>query len=300
MTTSLKSVFIVTKPTFYEYLLEVNDKRLLGLIESGDENTRRTLRAHEAHHRSLELVRFELRLRGIDFVELSRDNLKPLPDTTDLVISVGGDGTFLSVSHQVGTKTRILGVNSAPESSHGHYCVADAANFAAVLDEILSGTRKTVRLSRLQLVLAGKALPELVLNEVLIADASPAGSSRYKLQVDNAVELQLSSGLLVATAAGSTGSIRSAGGRVLPIASTRFQYRVRDPFVKPGGKTLLRQGVVPRTTRMHVVSDMQDGRLFIDGKNLVYDFPRGEHLTIVSSRENDLIAYVNRDCHQRY
>ena len=56
----------------------------------------------------------------------------------DLIITIGGDGTFLRASHCVetaadGGSVPMLGINSAPRSSVGFFCAATADDFPAAL-----------------------------------------------------------------------------------------------------------------------------------------------------------------------
>ncbi len=124
-----------------------------------------------------------------------------------------------------------LGVNSSRSSSFGHLCAANENNLAKVLDDIQSDNMKTCRLTRLELRLNGKLLPELALNELLIAHSHPAATSRYLISLHGKKEEHRSSGIWVGTATGSSGSIRSAGGTVLPITEAKYEYLVREPCI---------------------------------------------------------------------
>ena len=55
--------------------------------------------AHEEHYSALEKVHEELKKAGIEFESLGRVEVDGLIENVDLVISVGGDGTFLDASH---------------------------------------------------------------------------------------------------------------------------------------------------------------------------------------------------------
>src|SRR5688572_12007569 len=100
-------------------------------------------------------------------------------DTSDaaLVVSVGGDGTLLAASHNVG-QVPILGVNSAPEHSVGFFCAAHRGNVRTMLAEALAGTIVKVRLTRMAVAVNGRIRSRRVLNEALFCHASPAATSR--------------------------------------------------------------------------------------------------------------------------
>ena len=80
--------------------------------------------------------------------------------------------------------------------------------------------------TRLAIDLEGRRL-QPALNDVLVAHVQPAATSRYRLTLGRRSEEHRSSGLWVATAAGSTAGIRSAGGRPMPLTSRRIQFRAR-------------------------------------------------------------------------
>jgi NAD kinase len=101
-------------------------------------------------------------------------------------------------------------------SSHGHWCLANRGNFPQVLDDILSGTRLPLPIMRLAVAVSGTVLAEPIVNEVCICDPSPAGTTRFQLEVRGVVEELRSSGILIGPGSGSTGWMRSAGGVILP------------------------------------------------------------------------------------
>ncbi|MBC7999795.1 MAG: hypothetical protein IAF58_17710, partial [Leptolyngbya sp.] len=170
----------------------------------------------------------------------------------------------------------------------------------AVLDQVLAGTRRWYRLARLELVLNGTALPVPVLNEVLIHDLSPAGTCRYILAIGEEKEIQRSSGIYISPASGSTAVNRSAGGKILPITQRQFQYLVREPGMRPDEKWNLRGGILSPTADVRVISQMTDGRLYVDGKyGYVHEFLRGDEL-IVRLHPQDVRAFIDPAINKRY
>jgi NAD kinase len=132
-----------------------------------------------------------------------------------------------------------------------------------------------------------------------VAHKHPAGTSRYYLTVAGEVVQQKCSGLIVAAPAGSTGFLRSEGGIILPITARQYTFVERAPFLKIGEAAAMKTGVVNGSEKLLIVSQMQDGKLFIDGDHIEYDFPRGATLTVAAGG-NDLLAYVDPDCHSVY
>lgn len=191
----------------------------------------------------------------------------------DLIITIGGDGTFLTVArHVVGTP--LFGVNSSPTTSTGHYCAATALTFAQRLDDVLADRVQPTALTRIAVEVdaasgptttdpAPSALP--VLNDVLFAHRVPVASTRYALRLGERSELQLSSGIWVATASGSTGGIGSAGGEIMRMDDPRLQFRVREPYTRGTTSPTLLSGFVDGVERLEIVSRNDKNALFLDG-----------------------------------
>ena len=279
----LRKVLVLhKKSTFQLQALEHRERRFVRLLEQGHEAVTRVKQAHSEHLETLELLEKELRRRQIEYTVVARSRLTQPVEDIDLLISVGGDGTFLDASHFL-DDVPILGTNSSRSSSFGHLCAADENNIGSILDEIDSGARQPCSLMRLELYLNGELLPELCLNEVLIAHNHPAATSRYFIVVSGKKEEQRSSGVWIGTATGSTGSIRSAGGDVLPITDKRVQYLVREPCMRPGENWLKLRGILEDKEPIKLVSQMRTGGIFVDGPHINYQFYLGDELVIKPS-----------------
>jgi len=212
-----------------------------------------------------------------------------------LVITVGGDGTLLATSHWV-TGAALLGVNSAPRSSVGYLSLARRVGLARILARIAAGDLLPQRVIRLEVVLqegleeglkegtGGRLLPP-ALNDVLIAHEQPAATSRYQLRLGRKAEEHRSSGLWVATAAGSTAGLRSAGGEAMPLAARRLQFRARELYRVRDHGTALESGFVEPGQELVVESAMEAGWLFIDGARMATRFPFGARAVFRVARE---------------
>ncbi len=269
--------------------------RAASLAKEGDATAKRLLAADAEHNRTVEEVRRALRHRKITFAESPLINLdarlKGQLAIADLVISIGGDGTALGASHYI-RRGAMLGVNSAPGDSVGHFCSVNRKNFAERLDAILTGKWKTKELARLQITLDEKPLPELALNDVLIAHECPASTTRYLLKVGRREEEHRSSGIWISTAAGSTAGIGSAGGRRMPRGSRRIQFLVRELYREPKRSYSLTRGFIEADDEIIVASKMAAGELYIDGAKTRYEFQFGARARI-SAAEHGLKIFLN-------
>jgi NAD+ kinase len=261
--------------------------RVAHFAERGDATAHRILKADATHQRTVKTVLASLQKGGVTptVVALPRltANIKQQIARADLTITIGGDGTALGASHYV-RHGALLGVNSAPGDSVGHFCCVQQGNFAERFEALRSGQWQPVALTRLAVTLDEKPLPELALNDVLIAHDSPAATTRYLLQLGEHEEEQRSSGIWISTAAGSTAGIRSAGGRKMPLRSERLQYLVRELYRETHDRQQrdyqLTRGLIAKDATLAIASKMPDGWLYIDGARTAYRFPFGARATV--------------------
>jgi NAD+ kinase len=225
---------------------------------------RRWKQAHQDHVRTLETVVTSLERLGVEPWVVHGPQLAFDSRGAALVVTVGGDGTLLAASHHV-CGVPILGVNSAPAHSIGFFCAARRSNVAQLLTRALGGELESIELARMQVSMDERIVSKRVLNEALFCHAIPAATSRYIVRLGRRSEEQRSSGVWVGTAAGSTGALRSAGGRVLPLSSRALELVVRDPYLGEDRPYRWEKVVVSPGKAISVQNKMQDARLFLDG-----------------------------------
>ena len=273
---SRASILVVHKLSRYDQLvLREHDEHVTQLIEQQDVSVSRLLRSHEAHTRSLEIVTEALAALGATFDVCPRGEAQGI-EAYDLVITVGGDGTVLDLSHQV-AHTPVLAINSDPEASVGYFCAGTAARAEALIERALDGAWKPTQLRRFAAQIDDQRTPP-VLNELLVCHANPAAVSSYIVRIDGHEESQRSSGVWIATPAGSTAAIRSAGGLVVPLEYDHFQYVVREPYATLQRTYRQLKGIHPFGARMEIISKMRHGRVFIDGPHIQVPFDIGARL----------------------
>lgn len=280
MTAQTPHILITHKVSSYEqFVLEEEDRGVADLIAAGDISVRSLERSHRAHARSLETICEYLLKRGYTY-EMRPRGEPGGTEEFDLVISVGGDGTALDISHRI-TNTPLLAINSDPDSSIGYFCAGTARDFPELLARTLEQTWQPFKLRRFRMRINGEICSVPALNDVLIAHHNPAAVSRYLLTINgNEPEEQKSSGIWISTPAGSTAAIRSAGGYVLPLDSQRLQYLVREPYPMAGRSYHFLKGIRPLGERFEVISKMAEGRIFIDGPHITHSFSIGDVVDI--------------------
>jgi len=237
---------------------------------------------HRRHYETLEQVRKVL--RGFGVAECMAERERRLNcDSYDLVVTVGGDGTFLAASKYIDRQT-VLGVNSNPRHSVGRFCAALGRTFEGLMRSLLEGRAEVRKLNRMSVSLNARPLGLEVLNDVLVCHQNPSAMSHYSLQIGPRCEYQHSSGLWVSTAAGSTGAVKSAGGCVMPLESAKLQYRPRELFQAPGRTCRLKGGCVDGKKGIKIVSDMESGVVFVDGSHTHLPLARAETLRLTNAR----------------
>lgn len=278
-TKPIRRLLIVYKKSSYEaHALDKKDKNFLRLLQERSVVLRRSKSTHDLHVESFETIKNHLRHLKIPFDVRLRYKLRPILGY-DLIITIGGDGTFLETSHYL-QEGIILGVNSVPNDSVGFFCRATAENFLDKIYHYIRGKARTQIFQRLKITIDGKKQAPLALNDILFASQNPAGTTRYVLKIGKKPEEQKSSGLWISTAAGSTAATKSAGGTSLPLNSRKIQYVVREPYEPHGKKYQLLKKVLGPQKSIEILSMMDDAAIFVDGPHIIYPIRRGSTVSI--------------------
>ena len=144
-----KALLVYKKSAYEAYFMEYKRKHFATLSKSGDIGLQHIRRAHEAHYESLEFIESTLKKRRIKYLRAFRGG-RFNEKSFDLIISVGGDGTFLDAAKNVSNKF-ILGVNSDLGHSVGKYCSANKRSFEHVLNRILHDKLEWVGINRIKI-----------------------------------------------------------------------------------------------------------------------------------------------------
>ncbi|MCX8202684.1 MAG: NAD(+)/NADH kinase [Candidatus Micrarchaeota archaeon] len=217
------------------------------------------------HKMTLKEVKRVLKKYKIGAVFIKKESeKKKLPRETDLVISVGGDGTFIDASHLIKDDTLIMGVNSDPSSSEGAHTNVTRKDFEKRIKQILDGDFSVEKWTRLEVTINSSKKKEYALNEVYVGASHIYNTSRYSLYVKGTWERQKSSGILISTGCGSTAWYASAGGRPFSKTAKEARFIVREPYcghLVCGRKI---NGTVKMGEELKIKSEMRDGIVAID------------------------------------
>lgn len=275
---SAPRVLVIYKKSVYRtHVQERRTSRVRDLLDLGSPVVDRVLRAHEEHSDTLERVRSTLKRLGARATFRFRREVGATSGF-DLVVTVGGDGTLLWVSHAVGA-TPVLCVNSAPHDSVGFFAGAAGPQVEDRLAAALRGRLRATHLQRVAVSVDGRLIETRVLNDVLLCHENPAAMSRYTIQHGRRREDHKSSGIWIGPAAGSTAAQLSAGGRLLPPRSRMIQWVVREPY-DPRETYRLVRGLIHPGERFLIHSRMHEARMYVDGPYRMHRVRLGEVVTV--------------------
>ncbi len=217
---------------------------------------------------------------GGELIEKFSD-LKELSDTPDLVLSVGGDGTFLETMLKVrGYGIPIAGVNTG---RMGFLANISEEEIGHSIDLLCGGDYQVIERSLVEITKPGGLFDpgsSTALNEVTIQKSDPSMIT-INVYVDGAyLNTYWADGLIISTATGSTAYNLSVGG---PILSPEDESIIISPIsphnltIRPiiiSGESNLRMNVEGRTDSYIATCDFRSRRL-----------PFSEEISISRSKE---------------
>jgi NAD+ kinase len=213
-----------------------------------------------------QLVR-EFRKRGIDVLVYRKTiegktlmegeevfaGLKSLKNVPGLVLSVGGDGTFLETALNVmNTGIPVAGVNTGRMGFLANISVEEIDN---AIDMLCRGEYEIIERSLLEITappgLFGNSSP-LALNEITVQKADPSMITINVFVDDIYLNTYWADGLIVSTATGSTAYNLSVGG----------------PILSPGDQSIIISPISPHnlTIRPIILSGDSRLRMVIEGR----------------------------------
>jgi NAD kinase len=210
----------------------------------------------------------------VKFDELKKEDF----GSNDLVITFGGDGTFVKAANLI-NDSFLLGINSNPEESEGALTNLNLYEIDKI-KEILNGDFDILKRHRVKVKLNGIFLEELALNEVYVGAFSQFHSSRYKIKFRGEEEEHRSSGIIVSTGTGSPAWFYSAGGEIFNHDEEKLSFIVREPYF---GKRIftpkILKGDLLKGEKLIIESKRNFGGL-VAVNETTYDFNEGDIIEI--------------------
>lgn len=263
-------------------------------------------REHKVFYESLKEVQNGLK-KVLKYKVLDRSFIPTyLFNDHDLVVVIGQDGLVANTAKYVNNQP-IVAVNPDPSSYTGVLLPYSAATFKNALNSIMAGTHKFKTVTMAEAVMDdGQRL--LAFNDFFIG-ASSHVSARYKLTYNGATEIQSSSGVLVATGAGSTGWLSSvfnmaynvnqyfrSGSKPRQVSmdwnAGHLLFVVREPYASVNTQVALGFGRIDQNRTLHIESHMAgNGVIFSDGIEADHlEFNTGHSVRIGVAKEKARIV----------
>jgi len=198
----------------------------------------------------------------------------------DIVVALGQDGLVANTMKYLDGQP-LVGVNPDPARYDGILLPFRTDDLATVLPDVARDRRATKSVTMAKATLSDRQ--ELyAVNDLFVGPKSHT-SARYEIRVDDASEIQSSSGIIISTGLGSTawmksivtGALAIAGGagakrngayRPMPWDAERLIFAVREPFPSVSSKTSIVFGAIQEGKDLRLRSLMpENGVIFSDG-----------------------------------
>ncbi len=274
----IDKVLISTKKTALEHFKERVDflEKQLPVIDM--ENLQKE---YEEHYNSLNCIEETLFQYGIEFDVTCNPyaEYKKFQDN-DLIICVGGDGTVLNSVNHIQEKIPILAIKSSTKST-GALCDVCDEKFEFTLEKILNDDFELKEWTRAEGIFKSKS--SYALNEIFVGAKHSPSMTKYEIEIGDEVEIQMSSGIVIATGAGSTGwynNIYGSDGK-FPRTAKELRYIVREHKIENNYKMI--KGHINSGETIRIKSHINvDGCISFDGscKERMLDFNRGDVLEV--------------------
>ena len=183
---------------------------------------------------------------------------KEINKESDIVITVGGDGTILRALENIDKP--IFAINSG---GMGFLTEVDSKDAIRELKRVVDGDYNVEERAKLKVMVDGKRLPDAA-NEVTVQTARIAKIIYLEVYVENElIEAFGADGVIIATPTGSTSYALSAGGPILDPSVGGMVIAPLAPF-----KLSARPWVVPLDKKVGIklVHKSKESKIVIDGE----------------------------------
>ncbi len=247
----------------------------------------------EKRHIGIHLPEYDI-IRGESLYRLTVPRDQFVKDA-DLVIVIGGDGTFLRTARLFcGTGKPIFGIN---RGRLGFLTEFSPLEYPVHLENVLQGRYSTVERLVLEVALfrEGKELvSQCFLNDAVIHKGSFSRPIRLELEIDgNFFSSYTGDGLIISTPTGSTAYALSAGGPI--ITPTEAKIFLLNPICPHS--LAMRPMIIPASSdfRARIASDYKNLLLTIDGQEVIGIDGKDEIIIRQSNKNINLITHPEKN-----
>jgi NAD kinase len=261
------------------------------------EEARKTIFSNFEEHRKHALIsahkkqeRFEEQLKSIckelslQVTYIREDEVEEYTTTSyDLVMTCGGDGTFLNAA-QLFDKQPLIGLNSdfhddPAKGSIGGLTILNHTNLEEGLTKIKNKEYHIEQWKRLYITINGKRMPDLAVNDIYVGSPLAYATSHFEVFWDGQIEqFKGCSGMLATTGMGSNSWFKHAQGTPFANKLPIFGFLIRDPNVDRHSR--FTKGIVPEGKELIIKPHRSDYVVSIDSKPHNYELHETDVLGI--------------------
>ncbi|MBB6452120.1 NAD+ kinase [Salirhabdus euzebyi] len=195
-----------------------------------------------------------------DLAQNNNFNIVTEAENANIIISVGGDGTFLQAVRKTGFRQDCLYVGIKYEEEAGLYCDFDLDSFDSMVDVMLNQDLEVRRFPVIDVAINGDEARFHCLNELSIRSSIIKSFVLDVFIDDTHFEKFRGDGLVVATPTGSTGYNKSTNGAVVDPKIPCFQVTelasLNNNMYRTLGSSFILSG--ERKLRLEVIQDGND------------------------------------------
>ncbi len=207
----------------------------------------------------------------------------------DLVVVIGGDGTFLKASH-LNKDLPMVGINPHPDTREGFYSQMTINNFEEKIRMVLDKKYKIIDMLRLKAEINNMPIKQLVLNEVYIGDITPYNVFNYEITVKGKKEFQRGSGVIIGTPTGSYAWLKSSGGELMRLNDKKYQFVARELYEGKHTKDYrITKGILDFDESIEIIVK-SPGIAVVDSRGPEIGLKISDHIIISTSK--DYLRYI--------
>jgi NAD+ kinase len=240
----------------------------------------------DLHQRNAKFVVDEAAANGLNLEPAYVQPVTEIPNIATLILSFGGDGTFLRAARTVGERRiPILGVNLGP--GLGYLTELGWNEFHSALDRILAGRFRVEERMTLAAFAGDDPHPLCTsLNDIIVGHQNISRTTQLEVLIDgHPVTIYRCDGLIIASPTGSTAYSLSVGG---PIVEPTLNVMLVTP-ISP--HTLTMRPVVISSERIIEIRAGENAALAADGET-VKMLKAGSSIRVGRADYNTLIASI--------
>ncbi|MFA5797856.1 MAG: hypothetical protein WC916_07545 [Candidatus Woesearchaeota archaeon] len=206
---NISHVLIINKETKLDYAMvdynEQNIDTLLHILKDERQDTKILLEEHDSQRKTLDQVTRLLQQHNINYTIIQKSQSKKNDyQNTDLIMPVGGDGTFLGAAPYVEDERMFFGVNSYPQLSSGRFMAATKETFEKKFSNFLAGDFEIESIPRLKATIRDShETYGYALNEIYVGKFARMDMARYFIKANDTEEYQMTSGVIAALKEGA-------------------------------------------------------------------------------------------------